>query len=261
MPQPSPRRSSPRSAVRVLQILDTLSDEAGDWSLSALSRALGTPKSSLLVLLRGLTATGHIRQSGGTYQLTGGAYTLASHILSRRHFPEVARPVLEDVVARTGETAVIGVLSEDGQSTVFVDKVESPSALRFSTKIGDRRALYASAAGHVLLAFGPPDAQQTYIRDVKIRPMTPTAIATKKELRAAIDAARKDGIAVSRNQVTEGVTGFGAPIFGASGELIGALSLAAPSSRAKGKIAELTSLARQAAASISTLMGYQPAAD
>mgnify|MGYP002382366670 CR=1 FL=1 len=133
MPQPKPRRSSPRSVVRVLQVLEKLSDESQEWSLSLLSRELGTPKSSLLVLLRGLVDTSHIRQSAGTYRLAGAAYALASHILSSRHFPEVARPILDDVVSKTGETAVIGVLSEDAQSTVYVDKVESPSALRFSS--------------------------------------------------------------------------------------------------------------------------------
>lgn len=259
MPQPKPRRSSPRSVVRVLQVLEKLSDESQEWSLSLLSRELGTPKSSLLVLLRGLVDTSHIRQSAGTYRLAGAAYALASHILSSRHFPEVARPILDDVVSKTGETAVIGVLSEDAQSTVYVDKVESPSALRFSTKVGDRRPLYASAAGHIFLAFAPAEATEAYIRGVKIKPLTPTAITTKRDLKAAIEAARRDGVAVTRDQATEGVTGFGAPIYGAAGELIGALALAAPSSRARRRTAELTALAKEAAAAISGHMGYQPA--
>ncbi|HJQ15967.1 MAG TPA: IclR family transcriptional regulator [Allosphingosinicella sp.] len=251
------RRESPRSAVRILQILDTLSDDTEDWTLSSLGRALNTPKSSLLVLLRALGEMGHIRQVAGAYKLDGAAFRLASRILANRHFPEVARPILREIAERTGETAVIGTLSEDGQSTVYVDKVESPSALRFSAKIGDRRPLHASASGHVILAFGDPRLATDYIKHAKIKPLTPTGIASKAELKQAIDEARKRGVAVTRDQSTAGVTGFGAPIYGESGDLIGSLVLAAPTSRIEVRTDELSALAKATAATISEVMGFE----
>ena len=73
---------------------------------------------------------------------------------------------------------------------------------------------------------------------------------------AAVSSIRS---AVNHAEGNAGVTGFGAPIYGAAGELIGALALAAPSSRARRRTAELTALAKEAAAAISSHMGYQPA--
>ncbi|HKT75928.1 MAG TPA: IclR family transcriptional regulator [Sphingobium sp.] len=256
MAQSASHRESPRSAVRILQILDKLSDEAQEWSLSSLGRELNCPKSSLLVLLRALMETGHIQAVGGTYKLDGAAFGLASRILANRNFPEVARPVLREIVAKTGETAVIGMPSEDGQSSVYVDKIESPNALRFSAKIGDRRPLYASASGHVILAFGDSDQSDAYLKSVKVEPLTKSGIASKKDLKQAIDQARDRGVAVTQNQSTDGVTGFGAPIFGETGELIASLVLAAPTSRIEVRVEELCSLARETAARISKIMGY-----
>ena len=255
--QTASHRESPRSAVRILQILDKLADETQEWSLSSLGRELNCPKSSLLVLLRALMETGHIQAVGGIYKLDGMAFTLASRILTNRNFPEVARPVLRDIVEKTGETAVIGVPSDDGLSTVYVDKIESPNALRFSAKIGDRRPLYASASGHVILAFGNRDKSDAYIKSIKVEPLTKSGLTSKKDLKGAIDKARDLGVAVTRDQSTDGVTGFGAPIFGETGELVGSLVLAAPTSRIEVRIEEFCALAKETASRISKTMGYQ----
>ncbi|HKT84745.1 MAG TPA: IclR family transcriptional regulator [Novosphingobium sp.] len=257
MAQPATHRESPRSAVRILQILDKLGDETQEWSLSSLGRELKCPKSSLLVLLRALMETGHIQAVGGTYKLDGMAFALASRILANRNFPEVARPVLREIVEKTGETAVIGVPSDDDLSTVYVDKIESPNALRFSAKIGDRRPLYASASGHVILAFGNREKSDAYIKSIKIEPLTKSGIASRKDLKLAIEKARDQGVAVTENQSVEGVTGFGAPIFGETGELVASLVLAAPTSRIEVRVDELCGLARETAARISKIMGYQ----
>lgn len=249
-------RESPRSAVRILQILARLSERPTGWTLSTLSREMDTPKSSLLVLLRALHTIGYISQTDGIYRLDSECFRLASQILANRHFPEVARSILQQVVEETGETAVIGTLSEDGQSSVYIDKVESASALRFSAKIGDRRPLYSSASGHIMLAFGPPQATESYIKDVKLSPLTGSTITTKQELKKAIAEVRENGVAVTRDQATSGVTGFGAPIYDETGQLIASLVLAAPSARVEAKIAETSELARQAANAISRTMGY-----
>lgn len=253
----TPRRESPRSAVRILQILEKLGEQSEGWTLSALSRELATPKSSLLVLLRALGEKKHVRHVDGVYHLDEASFRLASRMLSNRRFPEVARPILQSVVQATGETAVIGVMSEDRASTTYIDKVESENALRFSAKIGDRRPLYASAAGHVFLAFGDPAQAQAYLKSVIIKPLTSNAIATRQELKQAIELVREQGIAVTKDQATQGVTGFGAPIFDETGTLIASLVLAAPSTRIEFRLDEIGQLAKQAAADISSVMGYR----
>jgi IclR family acetate operon transcriptional repressor len=250
------RRESPRSAVRILQILGHLGDRTEGWSLSNLSREMGTPKSSLLVLLRALTENGHIQSTNGIYRLDQASFRLASSILSARRFPEVARPILQQVVDETGETAVIGVLSEDGVSTTYIDKIESPNALRFSANIGDRRPLYASASGLVILAFGDRRQSESYLKTVTFKPLTPFTIKTKQELRRAIEGARQEGVVISKDQATQGVTGFGAPIFDDSGNLIASLILGAPTARIEGRTAEIGALAKRAAERISAVMGY-----
>lgn len=251
----SARRESPRSAARILHILDSLAENPGGWTLAALSRELETPKSSLLVLLRALTDLQHVAVNNGTYHLGIAAFKLASKIEAKRIFPAVARPILRRIVSETGETAVIGAISEDGLSTVYIDKIESDRALRFSANIGAHRPLYCSASGLVILAFQPKEKTEQYLKSIKLRQLTSNTIVSKRELQDAISKARKEGVAVTRDQATEGVTGFGAPILDGAGHLIATLVLAAPSIRSETRMDLLRDLARNGALEISEIMG------
>ncbi|MGL1659496.1 IclR family transcriptional regulator domain-containing protein, partial [Vibrio parahaemolyticus] len=47
------------------------------------------------------------------------------------------------------------MLTDDGEEVTYIDKMESPKALRFAATIGHRRPLYCSSSGRVLLAYQP----------------------------------------------------------------------------------------------------------
>lgn len=237
-----------------MQILDILAEAGEGRTLASLSKEMGTPKSSVLNLLRSLTASGHVDHIEGFYHLGGESYRLASAILSKRRFPEIARPTLKRLVDDIGETALIGVMSQEETALVYIDKIETRQSLRFAISIGDRRPLYCTAGGIILLAFQPESKTEDYIRDIKMEPLTPKSKATKKELRAAIEQARKDGYAINMDGATEGATGIAAPIFDSDG-IVATLSVAAPSARISERIDELLQHTQAAALEISRLMG------
>jgi DNA-binding IclR family transcriptional regulator len=64
------------------------------------------------------------------------------------HLPEVARPALEALRDRTGESAQLYV--RDGDSRVCVVSLESPHGLRTIVPVGASLPLHAGSAGHVL---------------------------------------------------------------------------------------------------------------
>lgn len=250
----------PRSVERVLDILKLLSADADGQTLAQLGQAMRIPKSSLLNLMRALVLSGHVTHHEGLYHLGPRAFELASGILSRRRFPEVARPILKRLVEISGETALIGVLTDDGEEVTYIDKMESPKALRFAATIGHRRPLYCSSSGRVLLAYQPAARIDAYIRRVKLVRLTEHTMIDRRRLRDEIAAVRRDGVSVTVDQATEGVTGFAAPIFNAAGAVMASVVFAAPSVRVEERIEALCRLARQMGAEITAVMGGVPPA-
>ena len=77
-------QSSPQSVTRVIRILEALCANPGPASLADLARELGTPKSSLAALLRGLSNEGFIVPVDGGWRLGAGAFGLGSALLEAR---------------------------------------------------------------------------------------------------------------------------------------------------------------------------------
>src|SRR5690606_9492851 len=117
--------------------------------------------------------------------------------------------------------------------------------------------LYATAGGRMLLA-GRDEAQTArYLQRLSPTRLTGATEVNKRRLAEAIAAARQDGFAQTIDQAAEGVTGTAAIIRGVAGEPVGALVVAAPSSRLQDRLDALAALVREEAKAISRTLGYR----
>jgi DNA-binding IclR family transcriptional regulator len=112
----------------------------------------------------------------------------------------------------------------------------------------------------VLLATRSQADLRRYLNRLKPQRLTIRTETNKHRLADAIGAARETGVAQTMDQATDGVTGTASAILDATGIAIGALIVAAPSSRLQGRRDELALLVRQEAAAISRSLGYRAAA-
>jgi len=256
------RQTSPQSVTRVIRILEMLSASAVPMGLAELSRALGTPKSSLAALLRGLADEDFVVSADGAFRLGPGAFGLGSALTEARRrvqSPELVRAGLRRLAERTGETALFAVRDRDGAMLTYVDSVESLNAVRFAVSVGDRRPLYATAGGRMLLAGLPEGEVATYLDGLKPQELTSRTEVNKAMLAQAVAMARAAGVAQTVDQAAEGVTGTAALVRDASGTVLGAMIVAAPSSRLHDRRDELAGLVKDEAAAISRMLGWRPA--
>lgn len=254
------RASAPQSVTRVIRILEALSASAAPVSLADLSRALGTPKSSLAALLRGLADEDFIMGVDGAWRLGPGAYGLGSALMEARrriHSSDMVRDGMRRLAERSGETVLFAVADDDGETITYVDVVESRNAVRFAVSVGDRRPLYSTAGGRMLLAAGSPEALACYLDRLQPTKFTPHTETSKRDLATLIASARKAEFTQTVDQAADGVTGTAALIRDASGLTLGALVTAAPSSRWQARRAELARMTMQEAAVISRSLGYR----
>jgi DNA-binding IclR family transcriptional regulator len=258
--RPSPHRA-PRSALRIPQLLRLLADLPDGATLSRLSKSNGTPKSSLLALLRALTQTGFVQHHDGRYAIGPESIKLASAIAAQRRFPDIALPVLNTLADASGESAFLAQLADDGPEAVYIHRADRASALRFSAEVGSREPLYSSAVGRVLLAFQPEPWRERYLRHVKLVARTPKTVKSKRELRRILERVRRERGATSFEETIDGVAGIAAPVFDGTGNLLAGLVVGAPASRARSKVQILVAQVRDAAREISSLMGYRAPAE
>jgi len=254
------RVNSPQSVTRVIQILEALCASPRPVSLADLSRVLGTPKSSLAALLRGLAEEGFVVASDGAWRLGPGAFGLGSALLEARRrvqSSDLVRDGLRRLAERSGETVLFAVRDQDGGAMTYVDVIESRNAVRFAVSIGDRRPLYSTAGGRALLAAGSADELAAYLRRLKPEPLTAHTETDKRRLAEAIGEARVAGVAQTVDQTSEGVSGAASAIHDAAGKVLGAVIVAAPSSRLADRRVELARLVREEAAAISRSLGYR----
>ena len=249
-------QTGPRSALRVMDILLAVAAEPEGLSLAKLSDRLKLPKTSVFSLLRALEGGGYLRGHDGRYGLGDQALKLGASLGQARSFPKCARPVLEWLARETEETILLGVLSEEGHEISYVDVIESEKPLRFAVRVGNRRPLYCTAAGKVMLAFSPKSFQTKYLAQTKFVKFT-NDTSTKDELVAMFPEIRRRAVVFDANGIIDGATGIASPCFDEAGLVSCSITIAGPTSRLLATRERIERLTLKGAEQLSEILGYR----
>jgi DNA-binding IclR family transcriptional regulator len=248
--------AAPQSVDRIFAILDHLAVERTGDSLAGLARRAAAPKTSLVGLLGGMVASGYLaRDAQGRYTLGPRMLTLAMRVTAATDLTTLARPVLQGLVDRTGETALLGTLAPDAQVSMYIDRVESPNPVRYTVALGERRELYASAMGKLLLAHFDEESRDTYLRAEKPIAFTPHTITGARALREEMKKIRAEGISRTQSERVLGASALAAPVYGPGGAFKVGLGLAGPSDRMRANRVAFERALREAAGQLTALLG------
>ena len=246
--------------TRTFQILDALAEESSGLGVTTLAARLGLHKSSAHRLIMVLETNRFVEKKGetGRYQLGPRILELGLSALSRLDIYELSRPHLRRLVAETGETAHIGIL-RDGEITSIAN-VRSTQALHAPSEVGTRHATHCSALGKAILAFGPTEDLDSFLRDTKLEGFTRNTIVSPSMFIKEIETVRKNGYALDDEEREEGLRCIGAPVKDGTGTVVAAVSVAGPVFRiTRSRIASLAEMVMRAAEQISIAQGYRPA--
>jgi len=222
------------------QVIDRVVDilEAFEWlgpqlGVSELSRALKLKKATTHRLLASLRRRDIVAQAPATrrYHLGMRLWQLGMLALNQVDWIDRARPYLRRLRDDTTETTHLAVLDEG--EVLYIDKVESEHSLRMPSQVGRRLPAHCTGVGKALLAYLSP-AQLAEVIDKHGMPsFTPHTIAERHDLVADLARVRELGYSVDNEEIEPGLRCIGAPIRGHDGEVIGAISIAGPSSRVR----------------------------
>jgi DNA-binding IclR family transcriptional regulator len=221
------------NALRGLDILMAVARHRGGVTFTSLRDALDLPKASMHRLLKTLVSKGYLVERSGQYFLDAQSTLLAGLISRATHhgdFPASVVPVAEWLARETGESVVVGILTERLTEVVYVHVVNSDAPLRITVPVGNRRPLYSAASGKAILSFMPADFRERYLSETRFEKVTPFTTSAA-ELPEILQRARRDGIAADINGSFIGVIGLASPGMDAAGNVFCAISVVGPIER------------------------------
>ncbi len=237
--------------VRTLDLLEILADSAEPLGVTEIANRLQTTKSAAYRILATLEQRGYVLKDAATarYRLGARFAYLGQQSLAGFDLRQAARPLLEGLHSRFGETVNLGV--RDDQEIVYIDMIESSHGLRMAARLGGRDPLTSTALGKAILAYLPP-AEQGQILAQPLPMRTPRTLTTVAALTTELLQIRQAGLAEDRGENEVGSRCLGAPIFNHLGAVTAAISLTAPASRLDDPLAAIAGTELKAAAAAIT---------
>ncbi len=210
---------------RAIAILDELAEARTELGTNEIARRTGINVSTISRILATLVSGGLVEHvtSSGRYRLGIGVVRLANAVHEGLDVRSLARPHLEELGQRTGETATLSVPGEHEAFTL--DFVPSPLTVRSVAEVGRTSVAHATAVGKVCLAHGGT------LRDGPLEAFTERTIVDRGVLAVEVAQIRERGWAQALGEREADLSAVAAPVLSKTGTLVAILGVQGPAER------------------------------
>lgn len=233
---PKGKRADPlmvQSVAKAFRVLTVFDKGHSALTLSQIAQLTDMDVSTAQRFTHTLTQLGYLRKDPATrqFELAIKTLDLAYHYTRGSRLVDRAMPVLLHLSKETEEAVSLTVL--DGAEIVFVTRYLSRRMLNTDVISGSRLPAYCTAPGRAILSRLPDAAVRDILARSDLQAFTPSTPVTVDEILARVSTARTNGYAAAFDEIYHGDASVAAPIVGAGGEVLGAVSIAVPLSRMK----------------------------
>ena len=209
--------------ARGLDVLRCFDEQHREMTLAEVANATGLARPTARRLLLTLEELGYVRSFDGSFSLTPKVVTLGTAYVASLGMWEVARPHLEALVRRTGESSSMAQL--DGGDIIYVARVSVPKIIALRVEIGTLFPAPQTSQGKVLLAaLSPADLDATLA--IPSRSGLPRYIGTSREaLDEELAVVRARGWAIADEELAPGVRSIAAPVRDGTGTVRAAMNV------------------------------------
>ena len=245
-----------QSVDRAITVLEILA-RRGEAGVSEVAVELAVHKSTAFRLLETLEDRGMVEQATdrGKYRLGFGVVRLAGAVSARLDVVSQGRPASERLAAEVGETVNLAVLRE--HYAVNVDQVRGQATVTTHNWVGQLTPLHATSSGKVLLAALAPAERATAYATSGLPAFTPATLVSAADLDEHLAIVRQRGYGVTVEEYEVGLNAVAAPVRGADGAVVAAVSISGPAYRCtEERLHEIAPAVIAAGAEISRRLGY-----
>jgi IclR family transcriptional regulator, pca regulon regulatory protein len=209
--------------ARGLDVLASFDADHRSMSLTEVATAAGLARPTARRLLLTLEELGFVRSTGGTFQLTPKVLTLGMAYVGALGLWDIARPHLEALVARTGESSSMAQL--EGSDIVYVARVSVPKLIALRVDIGTRFPAVQTSQGKVLLAALSPAELEAALAEPSRAGLPPYIGRSPDRLRDELTEVRARGWALADEELAPGVRSVAAPVRDGTGTVRAAMNV------------------------------------
>jgi len=211
------------SVARGFDVVKAFAPQQPVMSLSEVATATGLARPTARRILLTLEALGYVRAEAGGYALTPRVLELGMSYVQALGLWEVARPHMERLVAKTGESSSIAQL--DGSDIVYVARVAVPKIIALRVSIGTRFPAPQTSLGKVMLAALAVGDLDRVLAEPSRAGVEAAWQPGRAELDAALREVRARGWALTDEQLAPGIRSVAAPLRDGSGNVVAALNV------------------------------------
>ncbi len=200
--------------ARGLDVLRAFTPDRPHMSLSEIATATDLARPTARRILLTLAELNYVRISDGMHSLTPRVLELGMAYVGSLGLWDVARPHLEELVGKTGESSSMAQL--DGSDIVYVARIAVPKLIGLRVDIGTKFPAMVTSQGKVLLA-AFDDESALRILDQPSRSDVPAPAISANDVRAILAETRARGWAVADQELAPGVRSIAVPVADGSG--------------------------------------------
>jgi DNA-binding IclR family transcriptional regulator len=241
---------------RAASLLTLLGESRKPLTLRELGDNAGLQRSTARRILASLEKHGFCeRDRHSRYRLGLRLFQLGSVVQARLELRECAQPHIEGLADETHLT--VNLCVPQGTRAVCIDRIEGRHAQSFALTVGGSLPLHAGAAPRALLAHLPETALDSYLRSAEdsLERFTTRTITSASALRDDVERIRGRGWSHGDEDVTEGFSAVGAPVFDHRSLIVGAISVSGLTAAVAKNIERLVQLVTSAARATSVSFG------
>jgi IclR family pca regulon transcriptional regulator len=209
--------------ARGLDVLACFDADHREMSLSEVATAAGLARPTARRLLLTLEELGFVRSSRAAYVLTPKVLTLGMAYVGALGLWDIARPHLEALVARTGESSSMAQL--DASDIVYVARVSVPKLIALRVDIGTRFPAVQTSQGKVLLAALSAEDLEATLAEPSRSGLPPYIGRSPGQLRDELTEIRARGWALADEELAPGVRSVAVPVRDRDGAVRAAMNV------------------------------------
>ncbi len=218
-----------QSLEKGLNVIRAFDMDHEQMTLSDVAKKIDLTRANARRILLTLQHLGYVTSlDGKLFSLSPKVLSLGYSYLSGLPFRELAQPYMQELAKEINESCSMSVL--DQTDIVYIARVHTKRIMTISLGIGTRLPAHATSMGKVLLASLDPMEATKLIGSMKFEELTPYTLS-KNPFIQHLDVVRKQGWAISDQELEIGVRSIACPIRDKKGNVLAAINISGHASR------------------------------
>lgn len=209
-----------------LAVIEAFDDQHPRLTASLAGVRCGLTRTAARRYLLTLCHLGYVATDGKLFWLMPRIMRLGHAYLESARLPRQVQPFLQRIVSGTQEIAYLAVL--DGDDAVYIARSGAPRHMFAGYMLGSRVPAQVTAAGMAILSALGETTFDNWLEHRALSAFTSFTVSSKEQLRSELKRCRRQGWALSEQQLELNHRGIAVPLLDRNNAVHGAISITMP---------------------------------